>query len=76
MRYLKSQLKVRSVFLESDMRIRWLAFVTNLALDFGDASWRPVPYRESFGEHGRVIEFALERLDYWSIIVVKTLSQM
>ena len=32
MRYLKSQLKVRPVFLESDMRIRGLAFVTNLAL--------------------------------------------
>jgi hypothetical protein len=32
MRYLKSQLKVRPVFLESDMRISGLAFVTNLAL--------------------------------------------
>lgn len=32
MRYLKSQLKVRPVFLESEMRIRGLAFVTNLAL--------------------------------------------
>jgi transposase len=32
MRYLKSQLKVRPAFLESDMRIRGLAFATNLAL--------------------------------------------
>ena len=32
MRYLKSQLKVRPVFLESETRIRGLAFITNLAL--------------------------------------------
>jgi hypothetical protein len=32
MRYFKSRLKVRPVFLESEMRIRELAFVTNLAL--------------------------------------------
>ncbi|MEA4883808.1 MAG: hypothetical protein VB144_09185 [Clostridia bacterium] len=32
MRRLKSQLKVRPVLLESDMRIKGLAFVTNLAL--------------------------------------------
>ncbi|MEA4884456.1 MAG: hypothetical protein VB144_12540 [Clostridia bacterium] len=32
MRRLKSQLKVRPVFLESEMRIKGLAFVTNLAL--------------------------------------------
>lgn len=62
-----------------DVTIRWLLDdeIRDLLLaspDLGDASWRPVPYRESPGDHGRVIEFTLERLDYWSIIVVRSAS--
>ncbi|MEA4882304.1 MAG: glycoside hydrolase family 66 protein [Clostridia bacterium] len=59
-----------------NVTIRWLLDegiqdVLLASPDFQDASLKAVSYHERPHEHGRVIEFTVERLDYWSMVIVR-----